>query len=98
MASLIDDVPELELMAPVELSIVCFRHVPTSLREDEEQLGALNKKIMEEVQVSGNALVNGTVMHGRFVLRCCALHYTLTEDDVVAILEEVLRVGAKCVA
>jgi aromatic-L-amino-acid/L-tryptophan decarboxylase len=31
MASLIDDVPDLELMAPVELSIVCFRYVPNSL-------------------------------------------------------------------
>ena len=85
MASLIDDVPDLELMAPVELSIVCFRYVPDSLRGDEEQLDALNKKIMEEVQVRGKAFVNGTILHGRFVLRSCALHYALTEDDVVAI-------------
>jgi aromatic-L-amino-acid/L-tryptophan decarboxylase len=48
MASLIDDVPELELMTPVELSIVCFRYVPNALREGEEQLDALNKGIMEE--------------------------------------------------
>src|SRR5215472_229048 len=37
MASLVDDVPTLELMAPVELSIVCFRYAPHSLREDDEQ-------------------------------------------------------------
>ena len=48
MASLIDDVPELELMTPVELSIVCFRYVPNALREGEEQLNALNKRIMKE--------------------------------------------------
>ena len=96
MASLIDDVPDLELMAPVELSIVCFRYVPDSLRGDEEQLDALNKRIMEEVQAGGKAFVNGTILHGRFVLRSCALHYALTEDDVVAIIEEVLRVGAQC--
>ncbi len=41
MASLVDDVPHLELMAPVELSIVCLRSVPDSLREDEERLDAL---------------------------------------------------------
>jgi aromatic-L-amino-acid decarboxylase len=98
MASLIDDVPNLVLMAPVELSIVCFRYVPDSLREDQEQLDVLNKRIMEEVQARGKAFVNGTILHGRFVLRSCALHYALTEDDVVAIIEEVLRVGEQCVA
>ena len=98
MASLVDDVPDLELMAPVELSIVCFRYVPDSLRGDEEQLDALNKRIMEEVQASGNAFVNGTILHGRFVLRSCALHYALTEEDVVAIIEEVRQVGKNCVS
>ena len=77
---------------------MCFRYVPDSLRGDEEQLDALNKRIMEEVQAGGKAFVNGTILHGRFVLRSCALHYALTEDDVVAIIEEVLRVGEQCVA
>ena len=95
MASLVDDVPNLELMAPVELSIVCFRYVPDSLRGDEEQLDALNKKIMEEVQAGGKAFVNGTILHDRFVLRSCALHYALTEDDVVAMIEEVCQVGER---
>jgi aromatic-L-amino-acid/L-tryptophan decarboxylase len=96
MASLIDDIPALELMAQVELSIVCFRYVPSSLRGDEERLDALNKRIMEEVQASGKAFMNGTVLHGRFVLRSCALHYALTEDDVVAMIEEVCQVGTRC--
>jgi len=98
MASLVNDVPNLELMAPVELSIVCFRYVSDSLREDEEQLDALNKRIMEEVQAGGKAFVNGTILHGRFVLRSCALHYALTVDDVVAIIEEVCQVGERCLA
>jgi phosphoglycerate dehydrogenase-like enzyme len=98
VASLVDDVPNLELMAPVELSIVCFRYVPDLLRGDEGQLDALNKRIMEEVQAGGKAFVNGTNLHDRFVLRSCALHYALTEDDVVAIIEEVCRIGERCVA
>ena len=75
MASLVDDVPNLELMAPVELSIVCFRYVPDSLRGDEEQLDALNKRIMEEVQAGGKAFVNGTILHESFcpALLCAAL-------------------------
>ena len=98
MASLVEDAPTLELMAPVELSIVCFRYVPHSLRGGEEQLDALNKRIMEEVQVRGKAFVNGTILRGRFVLRSCALHYALTEDDVVAIVKEVCQVGERYLA
>ena len=98
LALLADDIPHLELMAPVELSIVCFRFVPDSLREDEERLDVLNKRIMEEVQVRGKAFVNGTILRGRFVLRSCALHYALTEDDVVAIVKEVCQVGERCLA
>ncbi len=98
MASLVDDVPDLELTAPVELSIVCFRYVPDRLRGEEECLDTLNKLIMEEVQVGGRAFVNGTLLRGRFVLRSCALHYALTGDDVVAIIEEVRQVGERCLA
>jgi aromatic-L-amino-acid/L-tryptophan decarboxylase len=82
----------------VELSIVCFRSVPDHLRGEEEQLNALNKRIMEEMQIGGNAFVNGTVLRGRFVLRSCALHYALTEEDVEAIIEEVRQVGERCLA
>ena len=98
MVSLIDAAPDLERMAPVELSIVCFRYVPDSLREDEEQLDALNKRIMEEVQAGGKAFVNGTILRGRFVLRSCALHYALTEADVEDIIQEVQQVGERCLA
>ena len=52
---------------------------------------------MEEVQAGGKAFVNGTMLHGRFVLRSCALHYALTEEDMVAIVEEVLRDGSQYV-
>jgi len=37
-----------------------------------------------------------TILRDRFVLRSCALHYALTEDDVVAIIEEVCQVGEQC--
>src|SRR5260370_36650514 len=93
LALLVDDVPYLELMAPVELSIVCFRYVPDSLREDEDQLNALNKRIVEEGQAGGKAFLNGTMLSGRFVLRSCALHYAPTEDDVLAIIEGECPVG-----
>jgi aromatic-L-amino-acid decarboxylase len=98
LASLIDAAPDLERVAPVELSIVCFRYAPDSLRGEEERLDALNKQIMEEVQIGGNAFLNGTLVHSRFVLRSCALHFALTVDDVEAIVEEVRQVGERCLS
>jgi len=95
MVSLIDTAPDLERLAPVELSTVCFRYVPDALCGDEEGLDALNKAIMEDLQVGGKVFLNGTLLDGRFALRSCALHYALTEADVVAIIEEVCQVGAR---
>src|SRR5260370_35488516 len=93
LALLVDDVPYLELMAPVELSIVCFRYVPDSLREDEDQLNALNKRIVEEVQAGGKGVLNRTILRGGFVLSSFVLHYVLDEDDVLAITVEGFQGG-----
>jgi hypothetical protein len=67
-----------------------------SIMTNDTSPGRSMQAPMEEVQTGGNAFVNGTTLHGRFVLRSCALHYALTEDDVVAIIEEVCHVGAQC--
>ena len=87
LASLIDAETEFELLAPVELSIVCFRYVPAAISNDEERLNALNKAVMERVQAGGEAFVSGTLLRKRFALRACILHYGTTEDDLRALLE-----------
>ena len=62
LGTLVDAAPDLERVAPVELSIVCFRYAPPHLYGEEERLDALNKEIMEQVQVGGSAFVNGTLL------------------------------------
>jgi len=94
LAELIDGDADLERLAPVELSIVCFRYVPAELRGDDSRLNAFNKAIMENVQSGGEAFLSGTVLHGRFALRACILHYATTEEDIRALLDVVRRVGA----
>ena len=49
-----------------------------------------------EERMGGRAFLAGTDIRGRFALRSCALHYALTCEDVEAIVEEVSRVGARC--
>ncbi len=91
LAERIDETPDLERMAPVELSTVCFRAVPQHLREDDAALDALNKAVMREVQLEGEAFLSGTTLRERFVLRACVLHAMTTEEDIVALVEAVQR-------
>ena len=97
LATLVDAAPDLERLAPVELSIVAFRYVPEALRGDEAGLDALNKQVMEQVQTEGAAFITNTVVRGRFALRACLLHYATTEADVAALVEVVRRAGAALV-
>jgi aromatic-L-amino-acid decarboxylase len=98
LARLIADAPDLELMAPVTLSIVCFRYVPDNLRGDDARLDELNKRIMQAVQAGGEAFITNAVLDGRFCLRACILHYATTEEDIAALVEIVRRTGSRCAA
>jgi aromatic-L-amino-acid/L-tryptophan decarboxylase len=98
LASQIDATTEVERLAPVELSIVCFRYVPSGGYWSAEELNALNKRIMEAVQSEGEAFLSGTVLHGKFALRACVLHYATSPEDIEALVETVLRTGRRLAA
>ena len=97
LAGVIDAAADLERLAPVELSIVCFRYAPPSLRGNDERLNALNKRVMEDVQASGAAFLTQTTLGRRFALRACVLHYATTEADVAALVDVVRETGARLV-
>jgi glutamate/tyrosine decarboxylase-like PLP-dependent enzyme len=87
---------DLGLMAPPGLSIVCFRFLDPSA-PDEESMAALNRTLLERLQLGGETFLTGTELHGRFVLRACIVNYRSTRDDVDRVLAEVRRVGAELV-
>src|SRR6185503_9016263 len=66
LAKHVDEAPDLERLAPVPLSIVCFRYVPKEAQGNEDRLDALNKRVMERIQTEGEAFVSSTVIRGRF--------------------------------
>lgn len=94
LAVLVEAAPDFELMASPNLSIVCFRYVPESLRGDDARLDALNKEIMAEVQAGGAAFITNAVLGDRFVLRACVLNYQTTVDDIAALLDAVRGIGS----
>jgi aromatic-L-amino-acid/L-tryptophan decarboxylase len=81
--------PDLELCAPITLSIVCFRYKPKDWRRSDGELNALNKKVMQELQAQGEVFVTNAMLHGSFALRANVMNYMTTEQDIDVLVEQV---------
>ena len=92
------DAPDLEALAPQSLSVVCFRAVPQSLRGDEAGLDALNRAIVERIQLGGEFFVAKTVVRGRTAIRVCIVNGGARPSDVGALLRLVRAESARLVA
>lgn len=94
--------PELELLADVPLSIVCFRYRPAERgpsgdgdgkSDGDTALNALNQELLNVLQEQGRVFVSGTLLRGRFALRACILHHATSEADVDALADVVVDTG-----
>jgi glutamate/tyrosine decarboxylase-like PLP-dependent enzyme len=79
LARRITDAPDLELTAPVALSIVCFRVVPQGADLTPDTLDRLNARIADEINRRGRVFLTPTAIHGRTSLRACLIHHDLRE-------------------
>ncbi len=86
MKGCIDSRPELELLAPVSLNIVCFRY-----RGDDAD--RLNKEIVIALQESGSAAPSTTVIEGRVAIRAAIVNHRTDMDDIDTLLREVVTIG-----
>jgi len=92
--------PYLELMAPVFLSICCFRYVPPTLRDRTDNqamtiLNQLNREVLARVRARGRCIPSATTVHGAFVIRPCYINPRTTLADVDALVDEVESCGAE---
>jgi glutamate/tyrosine decarboxylase-like PLP-dependent enzyme len=93
LARRIQQSQSLELMAPPSLSIVCFRYAPVDRRGEPDRLDALNKALLERLQLGGEAFLSSTILSGRFVLRACIVNPRSTEADIDMLVGLVERIG-----
>jgi aromatic-L-amino-acid/L-tryptophan decarboxylase len=85
---------DFEMVAPVELSIFCFRHVPAHLRnESAEAINAYNERLLVALQRDGSSYLSNTMLGGRFALRGCVLNYRTTLRDMEILLDDLRRVA-----
>jgi glutamate/tyrosine decarboxylase-like PLP-dependent enzyme len=76
--------PRLELLAPVQLNIVCFRY-----RADEAD--RVNAEIVADIQESGIAAPSTTTLDGKLAIRAAIVNHRTTPEDIDALVAEVLR-------
>lgn len=85
--------PQLELISPAPISIVCFRYNPGGL--DERELRSLNREILLRLQESGIAAPSDTTLQGRHCLRVAICNHRTRIEDLDLLLEQVLKTGGE---
>ena len=89
LAEAIKKQPELELLAPVELSSVCFRYRGTG-GYSEKELDDLNVGVLQRVVGRGHVYLSNSSLRGKFCLRACIVNHRTTEADVDSVVPEIL--------
>ena len=91
LAELVRAAPELELMAPVVLNIVCFRY-----RGDggsQQQLNTLNQELLIRLHEGGVVAPSYTTLGGSYCLRAAIVNHRTRSEDLNMLIDEVLRTG-----
>jgi len=89
LAKALAERPHLELLAPVELSAVCFRHIGNET-PPEDELNRHNAAILKRVVQRGRVYLSNATLRGKFCLRACIVNHRTTEGDVDSVIPEVL--------
>ena len=78
--------------AEPELSVVCFRHVPTGLQG--AALDAHQDRLQAALELSGDGWLTTTRLRGSTWLRAGVLNYLATEADIDHLLETLRTLAA----
>ncbi len=93
--ALVRSEPGFEVLAPVNLSLVCFRW--NDGRRSEEELAALNQKLLDKVNASGRVYLTHTSLRGKYTIRLVVGQRT-TEERHVRLAWELLTSEAEKLA
>jgi aromatic-L-amino-acid decarboxylase len=95
LAEWVDADPDFERLAPVPMSVVCFRAVPARVRGDAAAVEALNERLLDELNASGELFLSHTKLHGAFALRLAIGHVRTTEAHLSAAWDAIRRTAAR---
>jgi glutamate/tyrosine decarboxylase-like PLP-dependent enzyme len=82
----IAETPELELLAPVELNVVCFRY-----RAGDAQ--RINPRIVIELQESGLVAPSTTILDGRLAIRAAIVNHRTGRGEIDTLVDKTVALG-----
>jgi len=91
LAAAVEAHPNLELLAPAPLNVVCLRFVADGF--SEEALDALNLETLLRIQESGDAVPSSTLVNGHFAIRVCNVNHRTTDADIDFLVASTLKHG-----
>ncbi len=94
LADRVDKHAELESLSLRQMNIVCFRYRPTAPMSDEE-LNGLNREIVLRLQESGEFVVSGTVLDGKYAIRVANTNHRSRLEDFDALADAVIARGQR---
>jgi aromatic-L-amino-acid decarboxylase len=91
----VDEDPRFERVAPTPFSVVCFRARPPEPGLRDAELDALNERLLDAVNRTGEVFLSHTRLNGQFVLRLAIGHLRTTEQHVARAWELLREHSAK---
>jgi glutamate/tyrosine decarboxylase-like PLP-dependent enzyme len=92
LARLVEEAPDLELLAPVPLCVVCFRYRPANVPDPE--LDDLNQRLGAALLADGRVFAGTTFYRGMTALRPAIVNWRTTEADIDLLVSVVREIGA----
>jgi aromatic-L-amino-acid decarboxylase len=80
LSEMISKEKDFEILAPVTISVVCFRYFPAGY--SNEQINALNEKLNHQLNDTGKLYLSHTVLNGKYTLRMVTAQTNVTFDHV----------------
>jgi len=89
----VEAAPDLELLEPVQLCVVCFRYRPPGY--PVEGLDELNRRLGAELLADGRVYAGTTVQRGMTALRPAIVNWRTTAGDIDLLVQLVREIGAR---
>jgi aromatic-L-amino-acid decarboxylase len=86
----IDAAPELELLAPVAVNIVCFRYI---CADADGRSDTINREIVADLHEAGIAVPSTTFVNGQLAIRAAIVNHRTIEADIDILIAAVLDAG-----
>ncbi|MDQ6624901.1 MAG: pyridoxal-dependent decarboxylase, partial [Verrucomicrobiota bacterium] len=101
LESLVRASDDFEMIAPVELSIFCFRYLPARFRSGKtprdlaaaREIDAINERLLIALQQDGSSYLSNAQIAGRFALRGCVMNFRTQLHDMEILLDDLRRLA-----